>query len=217
MAFYTALNCLSLCRVSTRNNLSTTQGRGLLIIDLEEQREWQLRGKMSVPSVWNHLALLSRANSKESIEYILEAMWRTRKTGLDAADRQIIREMLQLPNDSDLDPLLVCLRILIRKCVYENAKKDEIQKLFPAEVQPELQRLLTLLLQKFQKEWREDIAKDLVILPQLKALTRSIWKEGSEIGDPAAIINLKFCESSVPCSFKVMQNLAMKKKMCRST
>ncbi|XP_060204586.1 uncharacterized protein LOC132632608 isoform X1 [Lycium barbarum] len=146
---------------------------------------------MSVPSVWNHLALLSRANSKESIEYILEAMWRTRKTGLDAADRQIIREMLQLPNDSDLDPLLVCLRLLIRKCVYENAKKDEIQKLFPAEVQPELQRLLTLLLQKFQKEWREDIAKDLVILPQLKAMTRSIWKEGSEIGDPAAIINLK--------------------------
>ncbi|OIT35175.1 PREDICTED: uncharacterized protein LOC109243714 [Nicotiana attenuata] len=147
-------------------------------------------------SVWKHLALLGRANSKESIEYILEALWRTRKTGLDAADRQIFREMLQLPNDSDLDPLLVCLRILIRKCVYENSKKDEIQKLFPAEVQPELQRLLTLLLQKFQKEWREDIAKedtanDRVILPQLRAMTWSRGNEGSEIGDPAAITNLK--------------------------
>ncbi|XP_009790660.1 uncharacterized protein LOC107828636 isoform X3 [Nicotiana tabacum] len=147
-------------------------------------------------SVWKHLALLGRANSKESIEYILEALWRTRKTGLDAADRQIFREMLQLPNDSDLDPLLVCLRILIRKCVYENAKKDEIQKLFPAEVQPELQRLLTLLLQKFQKEWREDIAKeytanDRVMLPQLRAMTWSRGNEGSEIGGPAAITNLK--------------------------
>ncbi|XP_070043456.1 uncharacterized protein LOC107806795 isoform X3 [Nicotiana tabacum] len=147
-------------------------------------------------SVWKHLALLGRANSKESIEYILEALWRTRKTGLDAADRQIFGEMLQLSNDSDLDPLLVCLRILIRKCVYENAKKDEMQKLFPAEVQPELQRLLTLLLQKFQKEWREDIAKedtanDRVILPQLRAMMWTRGNERSEIGDPAAITNLK--------------------------
>lgn len=58
--------------------------------------------------------------------------------------------------------LLVCLRVLIRRCVYDNVHKDEIQKLFPAEVLPELQRLLTLLLQKFQKEWREDISKDQV-------------------------------------------------------
>ncbi|KAL6561585.1 hypothetical protein OROMI_017186 [Orobanche minor] len=67
---------------------------------------------------------------------------RTRRTGLDAADRQIFPEILQLPpNDSELDP-------------------NEIQKLFPAQVLPELQRLLTLLQQKFQKEWREDISID---------------------------------------------------------
>lgn len=58
--------------------------------------------------------------------------------------------------------LLVCLRVLIRRCVYDNVSKDEMHKLFPAEVLPELQRLLTLLLQKFQKEWREDISKDQV-------------------------------------------------------
>lgn len=56
--------------------------------------------------------------------------------------------------------LLVCLRMLIRKCVYDNINRDEIQKLFPGEVLPELQRLLTLLLQKFQREWREDALKD---------------------------------------------------------
>nr|GFA50663.1 putative HCaRG [Tanacetum cinerariifolium] len=55
--------------------------------------------------------------------------------------------------------LLVCLRMLIRKCVCENANKDDIQKLIPAEVSLEIQRLLTLL-QKFHGEWREDILKD---------------------------------------------------------
>lgn len=52
--------------------------------------------------------------------------------------------------------------MLIRRCVYENVGKDDIQKLFPSEVLPELQRLLTLLLQKFQREWREDLLKDQV-------------------------------------------------------
>lgn len=58
--------------------------------------------------------------------------------------------------------LLVCLRTLIRRCVYDNVGRDDIQKLFPNEVLPELQRLLTLLLQKFQREWREDLLKDQV-------------------------------------------------------
>jgi hypothetical protein len=58
--------------------------------------------------------------------------------------------------------LLVCLRVLIRRCVHGNIGKDEVAKLFPEEVSPELQRLLTLLLQKFQPEWQEDVAKDQV-------------------------------------------------------
>ncbi|KAK1433917.1 hypothetical protein QVD17_10835 [Tagetes erecta] len=111
-------------------------------------------------SLWGNLPLLIRANSKESVEYILQTLWKTRKIGLDSADRDVIRDLLQLQNDADLDPLLVCLRMLIRKCVCENDNKDDIQKLFPAEVLPEIQRLLTLLLQKFHKEWREDILKD---------------------------------------------------------
>lgn len=52
--------------------------------------------------------------------------------------------------------------MLIRRCVYDNIGRDEIQKLFPSEVLPELQRLLTLLLQKFQQEWRQDVLKDQV-------------------------------------------------------
>lgn len=141
--------------------------------------------------LWGHLPLLVRANSKESVEYILQALWRTRKTGLDATDRQIFRQMLQLQSDNELDPLLVCLRILIRRCIYENVNKDEIQKLFPAEVLPELQRLLTLLLQKFQNEWREDALRDQVKLPELRAVTRNLASQNAEETDAAALTGLK--------------------------
>ncbi|KAK7809567.1 hypothetical protein CFP56_018376, partial [Quercus suber] len=142
-------------------------------------------------SLWGHLPLLMRSNSKESVEYILQALWRTRKTGLDAADRDIVRDMLQLENDSDLDPLLVCLRMLIRRFVYENVSKDDIHKLFPTEVLPELQRLLTLLLQKFQREWRDDLLKDQVTLPRLKAMTWDMANQDAESINPVAVINLK--------------------------
>lgn len=142
-------------------------------------------------SLWGHLPLLVRSNSKESVEYILQALWRTRKTGLDAADRLVIREMLQLQDDSDLDPLLACLRTLIRRCVYDNVSKDDIPKLFPSEVLPELQRLLTLLLQKFQREWREDLLKDQATLPRLKAMTWNMANQDAESTDPVAVINLK--------------------------
>ncbi|OAY30689.1 uncharacterized protein LOC110630803 [Manihot esculenta] len=147
---------------------------------------------------WGHLPLLVRANSKESVEYILQALWRTRKTGLDAADRQVICDMLNIQNDSDLDPLLVCLRMLIRRCVYENISKDEIQKLFPKEVLPELQRLLTILLQKFQREWQEDVFKDQVILPRLKTMTWNMANQDTaEVTEPMAVINLKL-QNDVP-------------------
>lgn len=151
-------------------------------------------------TLWGHLPLLVRSNSKESVEYILQILWRTRKTGLNATDRDIIRDILQLQDDADLDPLLVCLRILMRRCVYENTSKDEIPKLFPIEVPPEIQRLLTLLLQKFQREWREDILKDRVTLPRLKAMTWNMANPDEESTDPAAVINLKLQNDGEPSS-----------------
>ncbi|XP_065626255.1 uncharacterized protein LOC112004702 isoform X1 [Quercus suber] len=151
-------------------------------------------------SLWGHLPLLMRSNSKESVEYILQDLWRTRKTGLEPADRHIVRDMLQLENDSDLDPLLVCLRMLIRRFVYENICKDDIHKLFPTEVLPELQRLLTLLLQKFQREWRDDLLKDQVTLPRLKAMTWDMANQDAESVHPVAVINLKWLSGSCTSS-----------------
>jgi COMM domain containing 9 len=56
-------------------------------------------------ALWGHghLPLLARARSKNSVEYILQALWRTRRTGLDAADRAVARDILQLAEDADLD------------------------------------------------------------------------------------------------------------------
>ncbi|KAB1217372.1 hypothetical protein CJ030_MR4G020949 [Morella rubra] len=94
-------------------------------------------------------------------------------------------------------------------CVYENVSKDDIQKLFPSEVLPELQRLLTLLLQKFQREWQEDLLKDRVrtsilvctasFIPEIscyfaevKAMTWNMAnQQDTESSDPMAVINLK--------------------------
>lgn len=142
-------------------------------------------------TLWGHLPVLLNVSSKESIEFILQALWRTRKTGLQSDDRCIIQDMLQLQNDYDLDPLLVCLRMLIRRCVYENTCKDDYPKLFPSEVLPELQKLLTLLLQKFQQQWQEDVLKDQNIVPRLKAMTWNMADQDTELSDPTAVINLK--------------------------
>ncbi|KAG0478432.1 hypothetical protein HPP92_013151 [Vanilla planifolia] len=142
-------------------------------------------------SLWRHLPLLLQSSSWESVEYVLKLLWRTRRTGLDDADRKITCQLLDLPSDSDLDPLLVCLRILIRRCVYENISKDEIYKLFPKGVLPELQRCLTSLLQKFQPEWKQDVHKDKVSLPRLKAMTWNMANQTVDNTDPIAVVNLK--------------------------
>lgn len=57
-------------------------------------------------TLWDHLPLLVSANSKDSVESILQTLWRTRKTGVSAADRATICNMLQLESDSDLDPVI---------------------------------------------------------------------------------------------------------------
>lgn len=112
-------------------------------------------------SLWSHLPLILQSDSKESLDYILQTLWRTRKTGLEPSDRATMCDILHTSNQThELDPLLVCLRTLIRKSVSEKFTNDDISNLFPEEVSPELKRLLTLLLQKHQREWQEDVTKD---------------------------------------------------------
>ena len=68
--------------------------------------EERQRGEAAA-ALWGHgyLPLLARARSKESVEYILQALWCTRRTGLDAADRAVVCDILQIPSDAELDPV----------------------------------------------------------------------------------------------------------------
>uniref|UniRef100_A0A7N0UZY9 Uncharacterized protein n=1 Tax=Kalanchoe fedtschenkoi TaxID=63787 RepID=A0A7N0UZY9_KALFE len=93
--------------------------------------------------LWSHLSFLVRSVSKDSVEVILQILWRTRKTSLDDAERETIRNMLQLPDDSDLNP------------------QGRIHMLFSDKVLAELRRFLTLLLPlKFQKNLHKEVMKD---------------------------------------------------------
>ncbi|RLN04816.1 hypothetical protein C2845_PM13G23540 [Panicum miliaceum] len=150
--------------------------------------EREHRAPAAAAALWGHknLPLLARAGSKESLEYILQALWRTRRTGLDAADRAVARDALLLASDAELDPLLVCLRILIRRCVSKDVSKDDIPKLFPDEVPPELQKLLTLLLQKFQPEWQEDASKDQASAPHTGIAECQLNQNGDTSEQPDA-------------------------------
>ncbi|KAG2653543.1 uncharacterized protein LOC120657046 [Panicum virgatum] len=150
--------------------------------------ERERRAPAAAAALWGHkhLHLLARAGSKESLEYILQALWRTRRTGLDAADRAVVRDALQLASYAEIDPLLVCLRILIRRCASEDVSKDDIPKLFPDEVPPELQKLLTLLLQKFQPEWQEDASKDQASTPHTGTAECQLNQNGDTSEQPAA-------------------------------
>ncbi|QHO46791.1 uncharacterized protein DS421_6g190680 [Arachis hypogaea] len=109
-----------------------------------------------------HLELhkLSCVNSDETMDTILRSIWNTRKTGLRGADKSKLRSLLHLSSPSQLDPVLACLRSLVRKCAYQNFASNELVKLFPPDLPLDLQSILLLSLQKNQEQWREDIARE---------------------------------------------------------
>ncbi|KAG9458508.1 hypothetical protein H6P81_003016 [Aristolochia fimbriata] len=107
-----------------------------------------------------HLHKLWPLKSEETLEHVLETLWKTRKTGLSSSQKSLVQSLLELPSVEELDPVLACLRSLIRKCTQENLVGDDIQKLFPIDLPLELQSILVLLLQKYQNHWKEEAAKD---------------------------------------------------------
>ncbi|XP_068664080.1 uncharacterized protein [Aristolochia californica] len=98
--------------------------------------------------------------SEETLEHVLQTLWKTRKTGLTSMQKSYIQSLLDLSSVEELDPVLACLRSLIRKCTHENLVGDDIQKLFPIDLSLELQSILALLLQKYEHHWKEETLKD---------------------------------------------------------
>ncbi|XVF30674.1 hypothetical protein REPUB_Repub16aG0078700 [Reevesia pubescens] len=121
---------------------------------------------MAEDTLYLQLHKLSAINSEEILDQILTTLWKTRRSGLRQPDKSRIQSLLSLPSLPELDPVLACLRSLIRKCVHENFNGDDLLKLFPPDLSLDLQSILVLLLQKYQSQWKEEIAKEPHSLPR---------------------------------------------------
>ncbi|KAK6243613.1 hypothetical protein QUC31_010022 [Theobroma cacao] len=115
---------------------------------------------MAEDTLYLQLHKLSAVNSEEILDQILTTLWKTRRSGLRPPDKSRIQSFLSLPSLPELDPVLACLRSLIRKCVHENFNGDDLLKLFPPDLPLDLQSTLILLFQKYQSQWKEEISKE---------------------------------------------------------
>ncbi|XP_065852813.1 protein FAR1-RELATED SEQUENCE 3-like isoform X2 [Euphorbia lathyris] len=123
-------------------------------------------------SLYLQLYKLSPINSEESLDQILTTLWKSRRTGLRFPEKSHFQSLLNLPSLGELDPVLACLRSLIRKTVHENFSGDDLLKLFPLDLALDLQNILVLLLQKYQNQWREEISREQHPLPSTSGTYR---------------------------------------------
>ncbi|THG05693.1 hypothetical protein TEA_028292 [Camellia sinensis var. sinensis] len=135
--------------------------------------------------IYLQLHKLSTIKSQEDLQHILSTLWNTRKTGLSGPNKSSLQSLLNLPSSSELDPVLACLRSLIRKCVNENFTGDDILKLFPPDLPLDLQSTLILLFQKYQDQWKEEMSREQVAdINTLLLCVNSLWRSvmASRIG-----------------------------------
>ncbi|KAG8649903.1 uncharacterized protein LOC110621210 isoform X2 [Manihot esculenta] len=121
---------------------------------------------MEEDSLYLQLHKLSAINSEEALDHILTTLWKSRRTGLRSPEKSHIQSLLSLPSLSEVDPVLACLRSLIRKSVHERFTGDDLLKLFPPDLSLDLQSFLVLLLQKYQNQWKEEMSKEQHPLPR---------------------------------------------------
>lgn len=122
--------------------------------------------KMWEDTLYLQLHKLSAVSSEETLDEIFTNLWKTRKTGLRSPEKFHFQSLLNLPSLPELDPVLACLRSLIRKCVHENFAGDDLLKLFPPDLPLELQSMLIMMLQKYQNQWKEEMSREQHSLPR---------------------------------------------------
>ncbi|XP_047147267.1 uncharacterized protein LOC124819741 isoform X2 [Vigna umbellata] len=115
---------------------------------------------MEESEVLQELHNLTHIESEESLNRILCTLWSTRNTGLPLSDKTRFQSLLRLSSLSQLDPVLACLRSLLRKCArYNLARPDhhnDVLKLFPPDLPQQLRTNLLSSLRKNCDQWKED-------------------------------------------------------------
>ncbi|XP_031391892.1 uncharacterized protein LOC116204013 [Punica granatum] len=117
-------------------------------------------------TLYLQLHKLSATVSDETLGSVLSTLWMTRRTGVGSLEKSRIRFLLDPPSISELDPVLACLRSLIRKCVHEDYGEEDLLKLFPPDLPLELQSNLVLVLFRYKNQWKEELSKGQNTLPQ---------------------------------------------------
>ncbi|TKY62806.1 FAR1-RELATED SEQUENCE 3 [Spatholobus suberectus] len=122
---------------------------------------------MEEAGVLHELHKLSRVESEETLDRVLCTLWSTRKTGLPPSDKSHFQSLLNLPSLSQLDPVLACLRSLVRKCAHQNLARDDVAKLFPRDLPLRLQTSLLSSLQRNRDRWKEDVSLQQQVTPNV--------------------------------------------------
>ncbi|GAV57489.1 hypothetical protein CFOL_v3_01026 [Cephalotus follicularis] len=121
---------------------------------------------MEEDTLYLQLHKLTGTNSEEALDHILTTLWKTRRTGLRSPEKSHFQSLLNLPSVSEVDPVLACLRWLMRKSVHQNLTGDGLLKLFPADLPLDLQSSLVVLLHKYQNQWKDDVSREQHPLPR---------------------------------------------------
>ncbi|ONK61673.1 uncharacterized protein A4U43_C08F32390 [Asparagus officinalis] len=100
-----------------------------------------------------HLQKLPPSTSEQTLARVLQTLWSTRQTGLGSTQRSELHTLLSLPAPDDLDPVVACLRLVVRKCV---GGEDAQELLGDVDFDAEVRRVLVGLVQKYQDHWKEE-------------------------------------------------------------
>ncbi|CAA6654476.1 unnamed protein product [Spirodela intermedia] len=138
-----------------------------------------------------HLLKVPATVTEENLAHVLETLWSTRNTGVSSVQKRDLQSHLGLASTGELEPVLACLRSIIRKSGRQNLSMDDIQRLFPHDLPVVLQSSLLVLFQRYQSEWKEEASRDQGNLPCLKSMTWTIENRHSGPSDRVAVICLK--------------------------
>ncbi|XP_075637798.1 uncharacterized protein LOC142609956 [Castanea sativa] len=125
-------------------------------------------------TLYQQLHKLSGIKSEEALHHLLSTLWKSRRTGLRPPEKSHLHSLLNLPSLPELDPLLACLRSLIRKCAHDNVTGDELLKLFPPDLPIDLQSTLLLSFHKFQNQWKQDLSTQQDPLPRNNSVSYQV-------------------------------------------
>ncbi|XP_030928081.1 uncharacterized protein LOC115954302 [Quercus lobata] len=125
-------------------------------------------------TLYQQLHKLSGIKSEEALHHLLSTLWNSRRTGLRPPEKSHLHSLLNLPSLPELDPLLACLRSLIRKCAHDNVTGDELLKQFPPDLPIDLQTTLVLSFQKFHNQWKQDLSTQQDPLPRNNSVSYQV-------------------------------------------